>query len=479
MGSRKEYLGYISPLASRNASEEMQRLFSPQVKFSTWRKLWVVLAEAERELGLPISAEAIRQMRANVDNIDFKRAEKYEKELRHDVMAHIHTFSDAAPAAKGIIHLGATSCFVTDNSELIIMKEAMKLICIYLANIIDKLGKFAKRYRNLPTLGFTHYQPAQLTTVGKRACLWCYDFIRDLEYMEYRLENLPFRSVKGTTGTQASFLALFDGDEEKVVKLEKLVANKMGFKNIIPITGQTYTRKIDSEVIFGLSNIAASAHKFANDIRLLAGIKEIEEPFGKRQVGSSAMAYKRNPMRSERTTGLARFLIGLTTTALQTHAEQWFERTLDDSSCRRIVIPEAFLSADGILNLVLNIVDGLVVNEKVIKRHIESELPFMVTEEILMEGVKLGGDRQILHERIRKHSLLAGEQVKKFGRENDLIERLRGDEYFKNINFDKVLDPRRFVGRAPAQVDRFIRDYVSPIRRKYRKYLGKEGKVDV
>ncbi len=473
------HLQYVSPLAQRNASAKMQELFSAQKKFSTWRRLWLALAEAERELGLDISAKAIRQMSQQVDNIDFNRAKKYEAEFRHDVMAHIHTFADAAPVARAIIHLGATSCFVTDNSELIIMREAGRLICEYLANIIDKLGKFAKKYRNLPTLGFTHYQPAQLTTVGKRATLWCYDFCRDLENLQRLTDNLPFRSVKGTTGTQASFLALFNGDHKKVIRLEKLIAKKMGFEKIVPVTGQTYTRKIDSEIIFALANFAASAHKFANDIRLLAGMKEIEEPFGKKQVGSSAMAYKRNPMRSERTTGLSRFLISLTQSALQTHAEQWFERTLDDSSNRRIVISEAFLAADGIANLVLNIVDGLVVNKNVIKRHIEEELPFMATEEILMAGVKAGGDRQKLHELIRQHSLAAAEQVKKYGRKNDLIARLKADENFSKIDIDKLLEPRKFVGRAPQQVDEFIAEYVTPIRRRYRKSLKLIGEVKV
>ncbi len=479
MAKSDEHLKYVSPLAQRNASEKMQELFSAQNKFSTWRRLWLALAEAQQSLGLDISDEAIRQMKENLDNIDFDKAQKYESQLRHDVMAHIHTFADAAPAARAIIHLGATSCFVTDNSELIIMRQAGRLMCDYLANIIDRLGKFAKKHRSLPALGFTHYQPAQLVTVGKRATLWTYDFYRDLQALQSFTDNLPFRSIKGTTGTQASFLALFNGNHKKVVKLEKMIAQKMGFKQIVPVTGQTYTRKIDSEIIFTLANFAASAHKFANDIRLLAGLKEIEEPFGKKQVGSSAMAYKRNPMRSERTTGLSRFLISLTQSALQTHAEQWLERTLDDSSNRRIVIAEAFLAADGIANLILNIVDGLVVNKNVIAKHIEAELPFMATEEILMAGVKAGGDRQKLHELIRKHSLAAAEQVKKFGRENDLIQRLKGDKNFANINIDKLLNPKRFIGRAPEQVDEFLAEYVTPVRRKYRKALKLIGQVNV
>ncbi len=479
MPKNDEHLRYVSPLAQRNASQKMQQIFSAQNKFSTWRRLWLALAESQRQLGLDIPEKAIKQMKDNIDNIDFEKAQKYEAQFRHDVMAHIHTFGDAAPLARPFIHLGATSCFVTDNSELIIIKQASNLICNYLANIIDKLGKFAKKYRSLPTLGFTHYQPAQLVTVGKRATLWCYDFYRDLQAIQNLADNLPFRSVKGTTGTQASFLALFNGNHKKVIKLEKIIAKKMGFDNIIPVTGQTYTRKIDSEIIFALANFAASAHKFANDIRLLAGLKEIEEPFEKKQIGSSAMAYKRNPMRSERTTGLSRFLISLTQSALQTHAEQWLERTLDDSSNRRIVISEAFLAADGIANLVLNIVDGLIVNKKVIEKHIEAELPFMATEEILMAGVKAGGDRQTLHERIRQHSLASAEQVKKYGKENDLIERLKADELFANIDIDKLLNPKKFIGRAPEQVDEFLTKYVTPIRRKYSKALKLTGEVKV
>jgi adenylosuccinate lyase len=406
---------FESPLASRSASAAMQEIFSAQRKFSTWRRLWLALAETERELGLPIPQSAIRQMRQRLDDIDFARADAYERKLRHDVMAHIHAFGDAAPAARRIIHLGATSCEITDNADLIILRDAGRLICRYLANIIDRLGAFAKKYRSLPTLGFTHYQSAQLTTVGKRAALWCYDFCRDLANLERVLDELPFRSIKGTTGTQASFLALFNGSEKKVVRLERLFARKMGFKAIVPVTGQTYTRKIDSEIIFALSNIAASVHKFANDVRLLAGMKEIEEPFEKAQVGSSAMAYKRNPMRSERATGLSRFLMALTQSALQTHAEQWLERTLDDSSNRRITLAEGFLAADGMLNIVLNVVEGLVVYPNVIAGHIQAELPFMATEEILMAGVKAGGDRQQLHEKIRRHSQDAAAEVKRHG----------------------------------------------------------------
>ncbi len=457
----------------------MQTIFSAQWKFSTWRRLWLALAETERELGLDIPQNALAQMRRHLEDIDFAKAEKYERELRHDVMAHIHTFGDAAPAARRIIHLGATSCEITDNSELIQMREAGRLICRYLANIIDRLGNFAKKYRNLPTLGFTHYQPAQLTTVGKRACLWCYDFCRDLTNLESLLDNLPFRSIKGTTGTQASFLALFNGNEAKVKKLEQIFARKMGFRKIVPVTGQTYTRKIDSEIIFALASIAAGVHKFANDIRLLAGMKEIEEPFESKQVGSSAMAYKRNPMRSERATGLARFLISLTQSVLQTHAEQWLERTLDDSSNRRITLAEGFLAADGMLNIVLNVVEGLVVYPNVIAQHIQAELPFMATEEILMAGVKAGGDRQALHERIRQHSQAAAAQVKQFGKPNDLIDRLKSDDAFAKIDIAKLLDPKRFTGRADRQVDEFIKSSVQPVRRRYKKDLNVIGQVKV
>jgi adenylosuccinate lyase len=457
----------------------MQEIFSVQRKFSTWRRRWLALAETEKELGLEIPAAAVKQMREHVEDIDFKKAEEYERQLRHDVMAHIHTYADAAPAARRIIHLGATSCEITDNAELIIMREAGRLICKYLANIVDKLGGFAKKYKNLPTLGFTHYQPAQLTTVGKRASLWCYDFCRDLENLERLLDELPFRSIKGTTGTQASFLALFNGNEKKVTRLEQVFAKKMGFTKVVPVTGQTYTRKIDSEIIFALSNIAAGVHKFANDIRLLAGMKEIEEPFESKQVGSSAMAYKRNPMRSERATGLSRFLMALTQSVLQTHAEQWLERTLDDSSNRRITLAEGFLAADGMLNIVLNIVDGLVVYPNVIGQHIQAELPFMATEEILMAGVKAGGDRQALHEKIRQHSLAAAAEVKQFGRANDLLERIKSDPEFKNIDLNKLMDPKKFVGRAPRQVDEFIKTCVNPVRRRYRKELNVSGQVKV
>ncbi|NLX06443.1 MAG: adenylosuccinate lyase [Phycisphaerae bacterium] len=474
-----DFSRYVSPLTTRSASEAMVRLFSDQRKFSTWRRLWLALAEAEKQLGLDIPQTALDQMAKHLDDIDFDAVREYEKKTRHDVMANIHAFGDRAPAAKGIIHLGATSCFVGDNAELIIMREAGRMICRYLANIVDRLGKFAAAHRNLPTLGFTHYQPAQVTTVGKRASLWCYDFLLDLENLERALDDLPFRSVKGTTGTQASFLALFDGDKQKVRRLEKLVAKTMGFDRVVPVCGQTYTRKFDAFLVSALANVAASAHKFANDVRLLCNLKEIEEPFEKTQVGSSAMAYKRNPMRSERITGLARFVISLTTSAFQTHAEQWFERTLDDSSNRRLVLAESFLAVDGILNIVLNVADGLVVNRKVIEADLRRELPFMATEEIMMAAVKAGGDRQDIHERIRQHSHEAARQVKEFGCENDLIERLKADPAFAGIDFKQLMDPKRYVGMAPDQVTDFIKTHVAPIRRRYRKSLGAEGVVNV
>lgn len=470
---------YISPMVSRNASPPMLEIFSEQRKCSTWRRLWLVLAEAQKQLGLDISDRALRQMRASVDDIDFKAIQRYEGKYRHDVVANIHAFADKAPAARKIIHLGATSCFVTDNTDLILIREAGRLICRYLANVIDRLGRFGQKYRSLPTLGFTHFQPAQPTTVGKRACLWCYDFCLDLQGLEQMFDQMPFRGAKGTTGTQASFLALFDGNAKKVGRLEQLVASKMEFRNVIPICGQTYTRKLDTFAVSALAGLAGSVHKFANDMRLLAHLKEIEEPFESHQVGSSAMAYKRNPMRSERATGLARFVLSLAGSAQQTHAEQWFERTLDDSSNRRLVIPETFLAVDGMLNIVLNIVEGLVVNKKVIDQHLRAELPFMATEEFLMAAVKAGGDRQAVHERIRQHSHAAARQVKQLGKENDLIQRLAGDPAFKNVNLTRLLEPRRYTGLAAEQVGEFVKTHVAPVRRKYRKHLNIQGQVKV
>src|SRR5689334_3142868 len=426
---------YESPLAARNASPEMLRLFSPQHKFALWRRLWLELARCERELGISrISEAALREMEGHLDDIDFARAADWEKRLRHDVMAHVHTFEEAAPAAKGIIHLGATSQYVVDNADLIIMRDAMTLLAQRLAGAIDALATFAEKWKDLPTLGYTHFQPAQLTTVGKRATLWAQDFVIDLEEIEHRISTLKFRGVKGTTGTQASFLALFDGDPSKCDELDRRVTNGFGFTESFSVTGQTYPRKIDAQIVSSLAGIAASVHRFANDIRLLAGMKQIEEPFEKEQVGSSAMAYKRNPMRCERATGLARFVISLASSPLQTAAEQWFERTLDDSSNKRLAIPEAFLALDGCLQIVINVARGLVVYPKTIEAALMSELPFMATEEILMAAVAGGADRQDLHERIRKHSLAAADQVKMQGKPNDLMQRLQSDDAFKSLN---------------------------------------------
>jgi len=470
---------YTSPLVERNASKEMAELFGAQKKFSTWRRLWLELAKAQKKLGLNIKQSQIKQMARRLDDIDFKRAAGYEKEFRHDVMAHVYTFADAAPKAAPIIHLGATSCYVGDNADLIIMREAIQLIAAKLAVVINLLSKFAEKHRALATLGFTHYQPAQLTTVGKRATLWCYEFVMDLQEIEHRLDTLPFRGVKGTTGTQASFLALFDGSHSKVKQLDKAVAAAFGFKNICAVTGQTYQRKIDTLVVNALASIAQSAHKFCNDIRLLANLKEIEEPFEKTQIGSSSMAYKRNPMRCERATALSRFVLSLASSPQMTASEQWLERTLDDSANRRVVIPEAFLAVDGILQILINVTDGLVVYPKVIAARVAAELPFMATENILMAGVMAGGNRQELHEKIRLHSHAAAAQVKRFGRPNDLIGRLKADIAFSKVNFEKVLDPSKYIGRAPQQVDEFIRNIVTPIRRRYRKELNRKVELKV
>lgn len=470
---------YTSPLVERNASKEMSELFSNQTKFSTWRRLWLELAKAEKKLGLDIKQAQISQMAKHLDDINFDKAAEYEKKFRHDVMAHIHAFGDVASKAAPIIHLGATSCYVGDNADLIIMRKAMQIIAGKLAGLIDSLSGFAKKYRKMPTLGFTHFQPAQLTTVGKRATLWCNDFVSDLAEVEHRIENIPFRGVKGTTGTQASFLELFGGSHSKVKQLDKMVAKAFGFDKTCPVTGQTYSRKIDSLIINTLAQTAQSAHKLCNDIRLLANLKEIEEPFEKSQIGSSAMAYKRNPMRCERATALARFLISLSTSPQMTAAEQWLERTLDDSANRRIVIPEAFLAADGILEILINVSSGLVVYPKVIASHIAAELPFMATENILMAAVKAGGNRQKLHEKIRVHSHAAAEQVKKFGKPNDLIERLKSDTAFAKVDFKRVLNPNDYIGRAPQQVDEFITGTIKPALKKYRGKLNKRTELKV
>ena len=471
---------YESPLAARNASPEMLKLFSPQYKFGLWRRLWLELARCERELGIArITEAALREMEAALDDIDFKRAAEWEKRLRHDVMAHVHTFEEAAPAAKGIIHLGATSQFVVDNADLIIMREAMGLVANRLANGIDALATFAVTWKDLPTLGFTHFQPAQLTTVGKRATLWAQDLTMDLEEIEHRIRTLKFRGVKGTTGTQASFLALFDGDHTRCEQLDRSLTERFAFGESFAVTGQTYPRKVDAQIVCDLAGVAASVHRFANDVRLLAGMKQIEEPFEAEQVGSSAMAYKRNPMRCERATGLARFVISLASSPLQTAAEQWFERTLDDSSNKRLSVPEAFLAIDGCLQIVINVARGLVVYPRVIETYVAAELPFMATEEILMAGVRAGGDRQELHEAIRRHSQDAARVVKMEGRANDLIERLRGDGAFAKVNLAQVMDARQYVGRAPQQVEAFVEKVVGPIRARYRQVLGQQVELKV
>lgn len=470
---------YTSPLVERNASKEMAQLFGPQKKFSTWRRIWLELAKAQKKLGLKITQVQISEMARHLDDINFKKAAEYEKKVRHDVMAHIHTFAEAAPKAAPIIHLGATSCDIADNADLIIIRDGLRITTGKLAAVINLLTWFAKKFKALPTLGFTHYQPAQLTTVGKRATLWAYEFAMDLKEVEHRLDTLPFRGIKGTTGTQASFLALFDCDHKKVERLDKMVAAAFGFKNICAVTGQTYQRKIDTLVINTLASIAQSAQKLCTDLRLLANLKEIEEPFEKSQVGSSAMPYKRNPMRCERVTALARFVLSLATSPAMTASQQWLERTLDDSANRRLVIPETFLAVDGILEILTNVLDGLVVYPKVIASHVAAELPFMATENILMATVKAGGNRQTIHEKIRQHSQAAAAQVKQLGKPNDLILRLKADPAFAKVDFAKVLNPKDYVGLAPRQVDKFVREIVNPITRKYRTYLNRKVELKV
>ena len=470
----KQYNSYKNPLTDRYASKEMSFNWSPQKKHSTWRRLWVALARAEKELGLNITDKQISEMESSINNIDFEKAAEKEKELRHDVMSHVHVFGEQCPTAMPIIHLGATSCFVTDNTELIQLGDGLMIIKAKLLKLISLFAKNADEYAALPTLGFTHYQPAQLTTVGKRFSLYLQDLLFDFEYLDEVLTKLPFRGVKGTTGTQASFLALFNGDHEKVNQLNDKVAGEMGFDKTISVSGQTYTRKIDYYILSVLSGIAQSAYKFAGDLRLLSNLKEIEEPFESSQVGSSAMAYKRNPMRSERICSLARYVMSLPANAANTHANQWFERTLDDSANRRIVLPEAFLAVDVILSLLQNIVDGLVVWPKVIASRIYSELPFMATENIMMAAVKKGGDRQKLHEAIRCHSMEAARQVKEFGKENDLIERIKADPLFRAINdkIDDLMNPKDFIGRAPEQVKEFLKNEVKPLLEKNKAILS-------
>jgi len=470
---------YTSPLETRYAGKAMRELFGDNRKFGTWRRLWVALAEAQQELGLSITDEQLTQMREHLDDIDFDAAAEYEKKLRHDVMAHIHTYGDVAPAAAGIIHLGATSQYVVDNTDLLLMREALQMVANQLASVIDALGTFAQTHRDLACLGFTHFQPAQLTTIGKRATLWASEFIHDLRELQFRIETIAFRGVKGTTGTQASFLALFDGDHAKVTKLNEMVAEKMGFDKTYTVTGQTYTRKVDAAIGATLAGIGATVHKFCNDVRLLAHRKEAEEPFESTQVGSSAMAYKRNPMRSERATALSRWLMDISVSPLHTAAEQWFERTLDDSANKRLALPEAFLTTDAILRITLNVARGMVVYPAMIASHVQSELPFMATENILMAAVQAGGDRQELHEVIRTHSQAAAAEVKMHGKPNDLLDRLKADDAFAGIDVDGILDPMAFVGRAPEQVDEFLAIEVEPIRKEFADSLGADSDLRV
>lgn len=472
---------YESPLNSRYASKEMQYIFSPDFKFRTWRRLWIALAEAEKELGLDITSEQIEELKAHKDDINYDVAQERERLVRHDVMAHIYAFGVQCPKAKGIIHLGATSCYVGDNTDIITMTEGLKLILKKLVNLIDLLSRFAMQQKDKPCLAFTHFQPAQPTTVGKRASLWLQEAVMDLYQLEFQSEQMKLLGSKGTTGTQASFVELFGGDDEKIKRLDKIIAEKMGFKSCFAVSGQTYPRKLDSQVLFTLSGIAQTAAKFSNDIRLLQHLKEIEEPFEENQIGSSAMAYKRNPMRCERIASLARYVMADTLNPQLTAASQWLERTLDDSANKRISVAEAFLATDAVLELFINVVDGLVVYDKMIQKHLMSELPFMATENIMMEAVKNGGDRQELHEKIRRHSIKAGKVVKAQGGENDLIERIANDESFSMTleELNSVMKPENFTGRASAQVTEFINGEVKPILEKYKHLLGLEVEIKV
>ncbi len=470
---------YENPLIGRYASRDMATLWGPHRKFSTWRRIWLALAEAQRQMGLPVTDQQIEQLRTHVDTIDFDQAAAYERRLRHDVMAHVHAYGDDCPDARPIIHLGATSALVTDNADLILIREALGLIRDRLVAVIDRLAAFAVRYRNVATLGFTHLQPAQPTTVGKRATLWAYDLVMDLEEIERRSTQLRARSVKGTTGTQASFLRLFDGDHGKVRELERLVAEKLGFRGTYPVTGQTYSRKVDMQVVDALAGVAASAHKAGGDLRLLAARKEMEEPFESDQIGSSAMAYKRNPMRSERMCGLARFVLSVRSSAASTLATQWLERTLDDSANRRLVLPQTFLAVDAVLRLYQNVAEGLVVYPRVITANLHRELPFLATENILMAATAAGGDRQDLHERIRQHSQQAAAVVKQRGEENDLLARLAADDAFQGVDLAAACDPQKLIGRAPEQVDQFVSDVVEPIRRVHRRALAAAADIEL
>jgi adenylosuccinate lyase len=472
---------YSSPLSERYASKEMQYIFSQDMKFKTWRKLWIALAEAEHELGLDITQEQIDELKAHQDDINYDVAKEREKLVRHDVMSHVYAYGVQCPKAKGIIHLGATSCYVGDNTDVIIMTEALKLVKKKLVNIINELSKFAMEYKGLPTLAFTHFQPAQPTTVGKRATLWLQELMMDLEDVDYTLNNMKLLGCKGTTGTQASFKELFEGDTEKIKKVDQLIAQKMGFEHTFPVSGQTYSRKLDTKVVNVLAGIAASAHKFSNDIRLLQHLKEVEEPFEKNQIGSSAMAYKRNPMRSERIASLARYVMVDAMNPAITSATQWFERTLDDSANKRLSVPEAFLAIDGILDLYLNVVDGLVVYPKVIEKRLMSELPFMATENIMMDAVKAGGDRQELHEKIRTLSMEAGRNVKEKGLDNNLLELIAADPSF-NLTLEelqKTMDPSKYTGRSEEQVEEFISDIVKSVLEENKDVLGLTAEINV
>ena len=470
---------YVSPLSERYASKEMQYIFSPDMKFRTWRKLWIALAETEKELGLNITDEQIEELKAHAEDINYDVAKERERLVRHDVMSHVYAYGVQCPKAKGIIHLGATSCYVGDNTDIIVMTEALKLVKKKLVNVLAELAKFADEYKNQPTLAFTHFQPAQPTTVGKRATLWMQEFCLDLEDLDYVLGSMKLLGSKGTTGTQASFLELFDGDQETIDKIDPMIAKKMGFKECYPVSGQTYSRKVDTRVINVLAGIAASAHKFSNDIRLLQHLKEVEEPFEKTQIGSSAMAYKRNPMRSERIASLSRYVMVDALNPAITSATQWFERTLDDSANKRLSVPEGFLAIDGILDLCLNVVDGLVVYPKVIEKHMMAELPFMATENIMMDAVKAGGDRQELHERIRVLSMEAGKHVKEEGKENNLLELIAADPAF-NMTLEELqpsMEQSRYVGRAPRQVDNFLKNVVNPILEENKELLGVKAEI--
>ncbi len=472
---------YESPFCTRYASKEMQYIFSADKKFTTWRRLWVALARAEHELGLPVSAEQVAELEANIENIDYEAAKEREKLVRHDVMAHVHTYGLCCPNAKGIIHLGATSCYVGDNTDIIVMRDALKIVRRKLICVLANLAKFAKEYKDMPALAYTHLQPAQLTTVGKRATLWMNELLMDLQEVEYRIANLKLLGQKGTTGTQASFVELFDGDDEKVKALEAKIAKEMGFDSVVPVSGQTYSRKVDAQVLAALSGIAQSASKFSYDMRILQSFKEMEEPFEAKQIGSSAMPYKRNPMRSERITALSRYVMCDVTNAAFTAGTQWFERTLDDSANKRISVAEGFLAVDAILNLMMNVTSAIVVYPKMINRRIMNELPFMASENIMMNAVKKGGDRQVLHEKIREYSVIAGKRVKEEGLDNNLCELILADEEFKitRDELEAILKPEAFTGRSSAQVDEFLAEFINPILIANKEILGETAEISV